>query len=179
MAVASLPGPGARAWQDRRVADVQDDAVPAPRRSGVLSARSGAVLAVFIVLMMTLALPAKAYMTQRSRIAALESQLSWYNQRISDLTAAHARWQDPSYVEAQARARLHYVRVGQVGYVVLTDKATEADEITTTRPAAQVPQDGPWWSALWSTVEGVAKPEASNTAPAAPAEASPAPSYGG
>jgi cell division protein FtsB len=78
------------------------------------------VLTVIIVLMMTLALPAKAYLTQRSRIGALEDQLAWHTQRIADLTAAHQRWSDPAYVEAQARARLRYVRVGQVGYVVLT-----------------------------------------------------------
>lgn len=149
------------------------------RRNWVLSARSGAVLAVFIVLLMTLALPAKAYITQRSRIAGLEAQLAWHNQRIADLTAAHERWSDPAYVEAQARARLHYVRVGQVGYVVITDKSPSQTEITTTRPQAEVPRNGPWWSALWSTVEGVAKPEASTKAPAAPAEATPAPSYGG
>jgi hypothetical protein len=137
------------------------------------------VLTVIIVLMMTLALPAKAYLTQRSRIATLESQLAWHNQRISELTAAHKRWSDPAYVEAQARARLRYVRVGQVGYVVLTPSDSPDSEITTTRPQAQVPNSGPWWSALWSTVAGVATPKSRGKAPAAPAEASPAPSYGG
>jgi hypothetical protein len=128
---------------------------------------------------MTLALPAKAYITQRSRIVALESQLAWHNQRIEDLTAAHKRWSDPAYIEAQARSRLRYVRVGQVGYVVLTQQDDPQAEITTTRPQARVSGSGPWWSALWSTVEGVAAPKSSRNAPAAPAVASAAPSYGG
>jgi cell division protein FtsB len=157
---------------------VEHTDVPA-NRSWVLSARSGAVLGVVVVLMMTLALPAKAFITQRSRIAQLESQLAWHTQRSADLAAAHKRWEDPAYIEAQARARLHYVRPGQVGYVVLTDIAPSESETTTTRPQAELPAGGPWWSALWGTVEGVAKPTSKNTAPPAPEPAKPAPSYGG
>lgn len=159
-------------------ATVEPGAVPR-RRSWVLSARSGAVLTVVIVLLMILALPAKAYITQRSRIAELEQELAWHNQRIADLTATHERWSDPAYVEAQARARLRYVRVGQVGYVVLTGADSPRAEITTTRPQARVSSSGPWWSALWGTVEDVAAPKSAHSAPEAPAEASPAPSYGG
>lgn len=148
-------------------------------RSWVLSARSALVLGVAVILMVTLALPAKAFITQRARIAQLESQLAWHTQRVADLSAAHERWSDPAYVEMQARARLHYVRPGQVGYVVITDTPSKQPETTTTRPQAQVPNNGPWWSALWSTVEDTSRPKAKNTAPAAPAPAKPAPSYGG
>lgn len=149
----------------------------APRRGSVLSARSAAVLAVVVVLLMTLALPAKAYITQRARIAQLESQVEWHHQRIAELSAAHERWKDPAYIEAQARARLHYVRVGQVGYVVLTDQDSEDSQITTTRPAAQLPSGGPWWSSLWGSVVDTAQPKSKKSAPQAPEPASPAPTY--
>ncbi len=95
----------------------------------------------------------------------------------SDLEAAHERWKDPAYVEAQARARLHFVRPGEVGYVVLTEETAASSETTQTRPMAAAPKGGPWWSAVWTTVEQAADP-AKKVPPPAPAPAEPAESYG-
>lgn len=146
-------------------------------RRPVLSARAGAALGVVVVLITILALPFREWITQGTRIAELESQLAWNTQRVAELKAAHERWQDPAYIEAQARARLHFVRPGQVGYVVLTEDEPQAPETTATRPMAQAPQGGPWWAAIWSTVESAAGP-ADDVPPQAPAPAEPAPSYG-
>ncbi len=143
----------------------------------VLSARAGIALGVVVVLIAILAIPFKEWVTQRSRIADLEAQLAWHTQRVEDLTAAHKRWDDPAYVEAQARARLHFVRPGEVGYVVLTEETTESPETTQTRPMAQAPEGAAWWAGVWSTIEGQAEPSASSTTPAAPAPATPADSY--
>lgn len=144
----------------------------------VLSARAGAALGVLVVLITILALPFKEWVTQRARISDLETQLAWHTDRVADLEASIERWDDPAYVEAQARARLHFVRPGQVGYVVLTDEAAEEPETTQTRPMAEAPQGGPWWSAVWSTVLDAAEPSAEGSAPAAPAPAEPAQNYG-
>ena len=144
----------------------------------VLSARAGAALGVLVVLIAILALPFKEWITQRARIADLEGQLAWHTQRVDDLEASLDRWKDPAYVETQARSRLHFVRPGQVGYVVLTDTASEESDKTATRPMAEVPQGGPWWSAMWSTVQRAAEPAGSGNAPAAPAPAQPAQNYG-
>ncbi len=144
----------------------------------VLSARAGAALGVLVVLVAILAIPSKEWVTQRARIADLEEQLAWHHDRVDQLTATLERWEDPAYVEAQARARLRFVRVGEVGYVVLTDEATQSPETTQTRPMAQVPKGGPWWSALWSTVYSVATADPGSPAPRAPAPAQPAETYG-
>jgi cell division protein FtsB len=143
----------------------------------VLSARAGAVLGVLVVLMAILAIPFKEWITQRARIADLESQLAWHTQRTEELRAALDRWEDPAYVEAQARARLHFVRPGQVGYVVLAEDEAAAPETTATRPMVQAPSGGPWWSAVWSTVEQADQPDEGSSAPLAPAPAEPAESY--
>ncbi len=119
---------------------------PAPRvrrpdiRRPVLSARAGAALGVVVILITILAIPFREWITQGARIAELESQVAWHTQRVSDLQAAHERWKDPAYVEAQARSRLHFVRPGEVGYVVLTDEQVAAPETTQTRPMADVPR---------------------------------------
>ncbi len=144
----------------------------------MLSPRAGAALAVVVVVVMVLALPVKTYINQRSRISQLESELAGHNQRVAELTAQHKRWKDPAYFEAQARARLHFVRVGQVGYVVLTDAESKVKDTTTARPQAKVPSTGPWWSALWSTVEQASTPKSQQPV-LAPEPAKAAPSYGG
>jgi cell division protein FtsB len=143
----------------------------------VLSARAGAVLGVLVVLMAILAIPFKEWITQRARISELESQLAWHTQRTEELRAALDRWDDPAYVEAQARARLHFVRPGQVGYVVLAEDEVGGEETTQTRPMVQAPRGGPWWSAVWSTVEEADAPDEGSDTPLAPAPAEPAESY--
>lgn len=146
-------------------------------RRPVLSARAGAALGVVVVLITILAIPFRQWITQGARIADLESQVAWHTQRVADLEAAHERWEDPAYIEAQARARLHFVRPGEVGYVVLTEEEVAAPETTQTRPMAAAPKGGPWWSAVWTTVEQAADP-AKKSPPPAPAPAQPAESYG-
>lgn len=140
----------------------------------MLSPRAGAALGVLIVLVAVLAIPFKEWVTQRARIADLEGQLAWHHQRVAELEAARARWSDPAYVEAQARERLRFVRVGEVGYVVLTEDEDAVPEDTSTGSLASVPKGGPWWSAVWGTVAKAADPAGTVLAPE-PAE--PAPSY--
>jgi cell division protein FtsB len=144
----------------------------------VLSARAGAALGVLVVLVAILAIPFREWITQRARISELESQLAWHTQRVTSLKDAHARWDDPAYVESQARARMHFVRPGEVGYVVLAEETTQSGETTQTRPMAQAPKGGPWWTAVWTTVEQAAEPEGGSAAAPAPDPARPAQSYG-
>lgn len=131
----------------------------------MLSPRAGAALGVLVVLVAILAIPFKEWVTQRARIADLESQLAWHNQRVAELQAARDRWSDPAFVEAQARQRLHFVRVGEVGYVVLTEDPEAAQEANRTPSMASVPKGGPWWSAVWGTVARAADPAGTVLAP--------------
>ena len=43
---------------------------------------------------------------------------------LEDLEDQRARWDDPSYVETQARERLYYVKPGEFSYLVIDDGAT-------------------------------------------------------
>jgi cell division protein FtsB len=142
----------------------------------VLSARAGAALGVLVVLIAILAIPFREWVTQRARIADLETQLAWHTERRAELKAVLERWDDPAYIETQARTRLHYVRPGEVGYVVLTEEETTEPETTPTRPMVPAPKGQAWWSAVWSTVQQVDEPEKA-PAPSAPPEAEPAESY--
>jgi hypothetical protein len=62
--------------------------------------------------------------------------------------------------------------------VLAEDEAAGAAPTTPTRPMVQAPKGGPWWSSVWSTVEQADAPDEGSSAPAAPAPAEPAESYG-
>lgn len=108
------------------------------------------LLAVVLALGLTLALPVREWVVQRSTISSLEADVAAAAQRVADLEVAQERWQDPAYVAAQARARLHFVLPGEVGYVVLGD---DDQPISDTAVASS----RPWWSTLWDSMSAAAQ----------------------
>jgi len=89
---------------------------------------------------------------QRGQISALEAQTRAQQQHVAALQHQQQQWQDPAYVEQQARVRLHYVKPGEKVYIVLgrpKPAATPAQHQTPTAPSVS----GPWYSRLWQTVE--------------------------
>lgn len=116
--------------------------------------RAAIVIVVLAALGLTLAIPLREWLAQRAEIAALSDEVEAAQKRVDALEGEAADWEDPAYVVAQARARLHFVFPGEIGYVVLG-----ADD----RPIDPVPQEaGPpvaWYSVLWaSTREADAAP---------------------
>ena len=55
-------------------------------------------------------------------------------------------WQDPAFVVAQARSRLHFVFPGEVGYVVLGE-----DDRPITPEVEQQSDASPWYARLWDS----------------------------
>lgn len=74
------------------------------------------VLAVF-VLVPTVG----TYLSQRQEIAALTASVQVTADEVAALEQQKERWSDPAYVTSQARARLYYVRPGEVVYLVDDD----------------------------------------------------------
>lgn len=97
-------------------------------------------------LAVTLAIPVRAWLSQRAEIAALESDVAAAKVRVADLQLQVEDWNDPAFVIAQARSRLHFVFPGEVGYVVLgsDDRPVAADP----RPESR---ETPWYSMLWDS----------------------------
>ena len=56
-----------------------------------------------------LASPIRDLVAQRARIEALKIQVAQSEKQVQMLKDVQAKWQDPNFVAAQARARLHYV----------------------------------------------------------------------
>lgn len=139
---------------------------PGAGRTGARPRFTGraAVLALVVcTLVAALAYPTRQFVAQRAQIDAQRGQADHARQRVRRLRREKARWQDPAYVRAQARERLHYALPGEVPFVSVDPghRASADDPLTGGRAAA--PQ--PWYASLWDSVDEAdrAAPEASSS----------------
>lgn len=101
--------------------------------------------------MLAIALPFKIWLAQRNEISSLEAQTRAQQQHVAALQHQQDQWQDPAYVEQQARQRLHYVKPGEKAYIVLGRPKPAAAPVRHAPAAPAV--TGPWYSRLWQTVQ--------------------------
>lgn len=116
----------------------------APRSS--LTGRAAVLVLVLAALAVTLAIPVRSWLSQRAEIAALEADVSQAHERVATLQGELEDWNDPAFVIAQARSRLHFVFPGEIGYVVLghDDRPIETQ-------ADIESLDLPWYQRLWDS----------------------------
>jgi cell division protein FtsB len=119
------------------------------RRQTTLTARAAILVVALAAVALAVALPFKIWLGQRSDIASLGAQTRQAQHQITALQAERKRWNSPSYIEQQARERLHYVMPGQKTYVVLGSPATPKKK-TSRDPAAT--STAPWYSQFWASV---------------------------
>ncbi len=99
------------------------------------------MLALLVLAMIVLAPNLRILIEQRQQIAALEQEVATAGESVQELTGDVARWEDPAYIESQARERLFYVYPGDVSYLVIgktggattSDGQPISDEIQTTQ----------------------------------------------
>ena len=112
-----------------------------------LTGRAAILVLVLAALVVTLAIPLRAWMSQQSEIAALESDVAQARERVTGLEAELKDWEDPAFIIAQARSRLHFVFPGEVGYVVLG----EDDRPIVPEEEERAADEAPWYSRLWDS----------------------------
>ena len=112
----------------------------------VHTGRAVALIVVLAALAVTLAIPVRAWLSQQAEIAALEADVAAAQTRVADLELELEDWNDPAFVIAQARSRLHFVFPGEVGYVVLGE-----DDRPVAPQAEEDPDQGAWYSRLWES----------------------------
>jgi hypothetical protein len=103
-----------------------------------------------------IALPFKIWLSQRGDLESLNTQIQRVQSRVAQLNAQDQKWNDPAYIEAQARKRLHYVMPGESNRIVLGPKPSHTQkEIATAiaHPAAPPASGGPWYSQLWQSMQ--------------------------
>jgi len=121
----------------------RDAATGQLRVSWLLLVVVGLVVAGFVVLAPTVGL----LLEQRRDIAAIEAQVAAQQANVDALQTEQARWDDPAYIEAEARDRLFFVYPGETSFVVLDDRST-LDAASADVPSATLEEPtGDWASA--------------------------------
>jgi len=124
-----------------------------------LTTRAAVLGLVFCALVVSAALPLREYLSQRSDIRQLEQQQADARRRVTALEEQKTRLQDPAYISALARDRLHFVRPGETAYVVIAPSAPPVPPKDAQRAAsAPAGPEAPWYSQLWGSVRTADRP---------------------
>ncbi|MET8704456.1 septum formation initiator family protein [Kitasatospora sp. NPDC058032] len=139
------------------------------------TSRATVLVLVLCSLVAILAYPTRQFISQRSEISAQRARAEHARQQVEQLRREKARWQDPEYVKAQARTRLHYAMPGETPYIAVDPAAQDAAKSALGAPApAAGPAAGPaeaarpWYASVWDSVDAAAAPLAA-PAPVTPA----------
>ena len=124
-----------------------------------LTTRAAVLGLVVCALVVSAALPLREFLSQRADIRHLEQSQTAAKQRVAQLEEQKARLADPDYVAALARDRLHFVRPGEMAYVILDPQAAPQTPKDAQRAAAAPagPQ-APWYSQMWGSVRSADRP---------------------
>src|SRR5947209_19509594 len=87
-------------------------AAAARRRRTTLTARAAVLAVALASVALAIALPFKVWVGQRGEISALQAQTRAQRNHVAALQHQQQQWQDPAFIEQQARLRLHYVLPG-------------------------------------------------------------------
>jgi len=133
--------------------------IRAAQRPGLTTGRLTVVVIIAAALLLTLALPLREFLNQRSMIAELEATTAAQRERVDALQQEADKWADDAYVVAQARERFHLQYPGETGYVV-TDPPVTAPEA---QPLTQDSEDNSAWyeRALRSVQQAQQQPDQS------------------
>jgi cell division protein FtsB len=125
-----------------------------PRRSRrtQLTSRAAVLALVACALVLALTYPTREFFAQRAQIAELRTQTAEQQARVGRLAEQRARWDDPAFVKAQARQRLHFVMPGETGYVAVGSGG--AGKGGTTGGGNGGGDKKPWFSNLADSVKG-------------------------
>ncbi len=133
----------------------QKTAAPRPpssvsRAAGSLTGRAVILVLTLAIIGVMLAVPVRNWFGQRAEIAELQAQIAVTQERVTELQLTQERWQDPAFIAAEARRRLHFVKPGEIGYVALGADGRPAAETISEMADEQKP---PWLMQLWGAVQ--------------------------
>lgn len=125
---------------------------PGARRHG-LTGRALVLGAVVILLVVVLAAPLNRYLSSRSALREAEQRARSNQTQLAQLREQLKRWDDPAYVEQQARSRLQYALPGDTVYVVVRpgQKPSLGGQPQSNSAPVRVP-GGTWNERLWGSV---------------------------
>jgi cell division protein FtsB len=136
------------------------DPAPTPAKTkarrailGLSTTRRAAVVATVVcALALSVAVPLRTYLSQRSDVQAQEQRQAELRARVDELEHRKAQLADPAQTRIEARKRLRYVMPGETPYMVeLPDQAANPSQ---GEQAATPSHRGSWYEGLWDSVNG-------------------------
>jgi hypothetical protein len=113
------------------------------------------IIVVAAVLVISYASSLRAYLQQRHDINALQTEIAQRKDHIKQLEEQTRRWEDPSYVQQQARERFGFVMPGETAYVALDENGERIQtepELTDPKSVGSAEQPKAWWDDAWGSV---------------------------
>ena len=152
--------PGGRAASQRTRTTAAAAAPTAGPRRPRFTGRAAILVLVVAVLTVSYASSLRAYLQQRSHIAELKAQIAERSASIDALEREKRRWNDPAFVQAQARERFGYLMPGETSYVVLGEDGKPLESETDLPDASEVQKREPqaWWGPVWQSTELAGNP---------------------
>ena len=116
-----------------------------------LTGRSLVLLAITLIALVALVPTVNGYVMQQQRLSSLRAHVAEQEREVEGLEAEVARWQDPTFVSAQARERLLFAYPGETQYR-LTDSS--GAEVPQTEQAAYEEKlaKTAWFSTMWDSL---------------------------
>ena len=130
-----------------RATSFDNDPEPARQFSG----RTVALLTVLFIAALIMAQPLQLLLEQQNDITQAQQQLAQEQQRQQDLETQLERWEDPAYVQQQARERFNMVMPGERKYLVIDDETEPAEPEPTVATLDEDLEMG-WADRLWGSV---------------------------
>jgi cell division protein FtsB len=130
------------------------------------------LLLVVAVLGVSYASSIRAWLNQRNEQSSLSAQIADTKREITQLRVAKARWNDPAYIEAQARLRFGWVMPGERSYRVIgkDGKVLSAGHGELAPPAAAPQSALPWWQGTVDSLVQAGSPPRVDKKKAEPAQ---------
>jgi cell division protein FtsB len=160
--------PGGRGTPPRPRAAASAAQPTAGQRRPRFTGRAAILVLVVAVLTVSYASSLRAYLQQRSHIADLKAQIAERSASIDELEREKRRWNDPAFVQAQARERFGYLMPGETSYVVLGEDGKPVDTDKELPDPSDVLEREPeaWWGPVWESTKLAGDPPRHQAPPA-------------
>ncbi|ROP64752.1 cell division protein FtsB [Curtobacterium sp. PhB130] len=90
------------------------------------------MLAIIVLFVVVLAPSLRTLIQQQEQIAQQQREVAAQKSDVAQKQKDVARWDDPAYIEAQARDRLLYVYPGEQSFLVMGEGTSTSDDSPTT-----------------------------------------------
>ena len=117
------------------------------------------LLSVVVLLIGSYTATFRAWWTARQDISTSQAERVQLTREIATLEDQKKRFDDPAYIQQQARERFGWVMPGEVGYRVIGSDGEVRGEVPTLDAPTEAATEE-WYDKLWGSVQTAGTPEA-------------------